>query len=171
MRILSFLLFTFACWTLQGQNMSFIPFGQAQEIVLADLSHYERPLGKAEAKENRIVNQLSPNRSVHYIFKEDQLFQIEDIRLCADREEAKELEESLKAYLGLFKQTKVMDSQGGNSHYASILKDRIVEVVIENDRKTKQIQIILRSTSRFHGPRMETEQLVSLVRQEASLMN
>ena len=87
------------------------------------------------------------------------------------KEEAKELEESLKAYLGLFKQTKVMGSQGGNSHYASILKDRIVEVVIENDRKTKQIQIILRSTSRFHGPRMETEQLVSLVRQEASLMN
>lgn len=170
-RILIFLFISSASISLYAQNSSFIPFGQAQKTVLSDLGHYERPLGKPVAKDNQIYNKLSDTREVRYSFREDMLFQIEDVRYCEDKEEAKRIEESCKAYLGLFHQAKVLDAPSGSSHYASILEDRVIEVLIENDRKSKMTKITLRSTSRLHGPRMQTEELVSLVHQESTLAN
>jgi hypothetical protein len=171
MRIFFTLIWSLAFVSMYGQNMSFIPFGQNQSSVMEDLTDYERFLGEVKAENKKIVNKLSENRFVSYSFQEDQLFQIEDVRYYESKVEANEAKEACLAYLSLFRQAKVLKTQGGINHYASIMSDRVVEVIFENDRKSKMTKIILRSTSRYHGPRMQTEELISVVRSESSFAN
>ena len=64
------------------------------------------------------------------------------------------------------KKVKTLYSQGGVTHYAVATDDRVVELIVEKDKAQKgekAVRIRLKTTSRLHGPRMTTEELVSQV--------
>ncbi|MEL7532980.1 MAG: hypothetical protein AAFN10_16810 [Bacteroidota bacterium] len=164
MRYLVILLCTLAFSTVSAQNSAFLDFGQSAQKVSDNLGHYERPLGELKSSPNLLTYQFSKTRWLDYHFLGDELYRIEDIQVFADKDKAKEMIEACKVYLSLGAKDPVeLNAPLGTSHYAKVFKDRVVELVVFNDRKNNLTQITLRVTSRNFGPRMEAEALAMKV--------
>ena len=160
MRYLVILLCTLAFSTVSAQNSAFLDFGQSAQKVSDNLGHYERPLGELKSSPNLLTYQFSKTRWLDYHFLGDELFRIEDVQVFEDKEKAKEMIEACKVYLSLgTKEAVELDAPLGTTHYAKVFQDRVVELVVFNDRKNNLTKITLRVTSRNFGPRMEAEAL------------
>lgn len=160
MRYLVTLLCSLAFITVSAQNSAFLDFGQNQQSVADNLGHYERPLGELKSKTNLLTYQYSKTRWLDYHFVSDELYRIEDVQVFADKDDAKETIEACKLYLSLGGREAVeLDAPSGTTHYAKVMQDRVIELVIFNDRKNDLTQLTMRVTSRNFGPRMEAEAL------------
>jgi len=164
MRYLVILLCTLAFTTVSAQNSAFLDFGQSAQKVSNNLGHYERPLGELKSSPNLLTYQFSKTRWLDYHFVGDELYRIEDVQVFDDKDKAKQMIEACKIYLSLGSEDPVeLDAPLGTTHYAKVFKDRVIELVVFNDRKNSLTQITMRVTSRNFGPRMEAEALAMKV--------
>lgn len=143
---------------LPAQNAMFIPFGLTKGEVKAHLESrmYQMPL-EVEEKADRLLAR-TPIQVTEYFFDDGILYAINSIRRYQDKKEASLIYESCMDYLNMVsKRLSTMASRGGNSHYAVLADDRIVEVIYEQVKHEGEsvIELRLKTTSRQHGPRLQ----------------
>ena len=162
MRTLTLILFTLICQLSVAQNAFFIPFGQSINEVENLLYEREYYKNNYEKLENQIISELFGNQQVTYNFKDKVLFGVEDQRLFSSKKHANKAIESCMKFLHS-KEGKVisMNSQDTRSHHVTVTEDEILELIVKKGKKEKEVIVILKSTSRFHGPRMETEAFIA----------
>lgn len=149
-----------------AQNPMFVPFGQTRQDVIDFLSMKDYVRGQDSTDDNLLTQTVSFRQKVHYYFKEGVLYSIEDERVYDNRDIADRVIKSCTDYLSQGKKKlRLMSNQGGTQKYAAVEDDRLIELVVTHQgrRKRRITTIHLRATSRWHGPRMETENLVAEV--------
>ncbi|MEO1450272.1 MAG: hypothetical protein AAFV07_12140, partial [Bacteroidota bacterium] len=147
-----------------AQNPMFIPFGQTKGDVMEFLASRDYVRDQDSSEAHRLTQMVSFRQKVHYLFKEGVLYSIEDERYYDNREVADRVIKSCTDYLSQGKKKlRLLSNQGGISRYAAVESDRLIELIIKHEgrRKHRITTIHLRATSRWHGPRMETENLVA----------
>jgi hypothetical protein len=153
-----YLLLNLPVW---GQNALFIPFGQTfpqvQEFVATrDYIHLSE--AKDTLNDQLLINRVSARQQVTYRFQQNMLYAVEDFRTYDDKKEYEVIIEACKNFMALEeRRVRTVSSQGGETHYAALAEDRIIEFFVLKDRKEKRYELTLKVTSRLFGPRMETE--------------
>lgn len=158
-------LLTLMLWSLCGswavaQNGMFVPFGQtnAEFDEYLETRDYVRSLQRPH--EDTLVNLIRDDHWATYFFDEGVLYAIEDVRVYRDPKVAERIVQSCLDYLKLSEmKMRTLESSGGFSHYAVVEGERIIELIVteEGPRKERVTTVRLKSTSRMHGPRMQTE--------------
>ena len=147
-----------------GQNALFIPFGQSIAEVDSFLESKDYLYEVYFPSDNILQAEVHPGRTLRYYFEDGYLFEIEEIRTINNY---KLKETVVKGCLDFLKQTeekvKVLKTNGVDSHYAVAPEDRVLEFTVTETgrRKDRQVSITFTSTSRYYGPRMDTEAYVT----------
>ncbi|RMG72950.1 MAG: hypothetical protein D6722_04425 [Bacteroidetes bacterium] len=144
----------------------FLPFGQTSEEVLAymdarDYAQYVEYIADSGHMQLDVRGQ-----EVLYVFDEDILYAVEDQRQFYDKDLADHVVETCLDFMALEeRRVRNLDSPSGQSHYATVADDRIIELVVidQGTRKAPDIRVRLKVTSRLYGPRMQTEAFAAQV--------
>ena len=162
MRTITLILITLICQLSVAQNAFFIPFGQSVGEVEDYLEAREYYKQNHEKLENQIVSELSGSQQITYNFKDRVLFGVEDQRLFDSKRHANKAIESCMNFLHS-KNTKVfnVNTRESKSHHVTVTENEILELIVKKGDIEKEVIVILKSTSRFHGPRMETEAFIA----------
>lgn len=158
------LLFTFCILSVgtYAQNALFIPFGQTETEVETFLK------SKDYIKEVEFINNdslhvvIHRGRELYYYFKDGFLYSIEEKRVFLNQKD-KAKETLVKSCIDYLKATeekvKALKTEGVDSHYAVAPDDRVLEFTVTESgkRKSRQIAMSFKSTSRNHGPRMDVQ--------------
>lgn len=162
MRITVLLLFlaSITLANLSAQNVLFMPFGQEVAQLRKALSDKDY-INKVRAEKDLLETQLGHMRRMRYHLFYDILYSIEDERIYMNKKEAERIIESCIAYMEFDDhKAHVINRKNGTTHYATVLDDRIVEFTVHKTRiKRKKYKFVLnlKSTSRMHGPKNQTE--------------
>ena len=147
-----------------AQNALFVHFGQTVAEVDSFLNTKDYLADVYQADDKLIEVKVHEGRRLRYHFEEGYLYEIEEIREFYDHK----LKESLvKNCLDFLKQTeekvKVLKTEGVDSHYAVAPEDRVLEFTVTESgkKRSRKLEMTFTSTSRYYGPRMDTEAYVS----------
>lgn len=149
---------------LPAQNPMFVPFGQPRIEVQQFLSTRDYARTQDTTAAHRLTQAVSSRQKVHYFFKEDVLYAIEDERFYDNRDIAERVIKSCLEYLSQGKKKlRTVSNQGGIHRYAAVEDDRLIELMVQHEGRGKKrvSRVYLKATSRWHGPRMKTENLVA----------
>ncbi|MDX1909546.1 MAG: hypothetical protein SF053_21075 [Bacteroidia bacterium] len=165
MKNITLILILSLCASAVAQNAMFIPFGQTRQEVNAYLDTREYVFRRMDRLPDTLGLRFSLPREVDYVFKENVLYAVRDERRVTDRKDAERLLKTCLDYMSMGNQrVRNVDSPNGVQHYATIKDDRLIELItIPPRQKTEPTVIILQVTSRYHGPRMQTENLVTQI--------
>ncbi|MCI4668357.1 MAG: hypothetical protein MRZ79_09475 [Bacteroidia bacterium] len=143
-----------------GQNVLFIPFGQdVGELrqTLKGKDYIKRVVRDGQTLET----QINYMRKMRYHMFYDHLYSIEDERVYLNKKEAERIIQTCIKFLeSNDRKAHVISRKNGVTHYVAIHTDRIIEFTVKKTRiKRKKYEFVLnlKSTSRFHGPKNETE--------------
>ena len=143
-----------------SQNALFLPFGQSNQQIENYLVTRDYIQEIKREKQDQIVNQVTENRKVVYHFEENFLYATEDIRMITDK---KLLDDALKSCREYMKDgdklPKALSSKNFQKHYLIVKEDKIIELTLKKDSRTKDYILCLKVTSRRYGPRMATEKI------------
>lgn len=166
MKQILLLLFSFLSFSLTAQNALFVPFGQTMTEVDTFLQAKEYIQQISKPNEDLIEVMVHEGRTMQYHFKDGFLFGIEEHRVYRNH---KKKEEIVKNCLDFLKATeekvKTIKSEDVDSHYAVAPTDRVMEFTVSERGKKKDriINLTFKSTSRYHGPRLLTEEYASQI--------
>ncbi|MEO0898403.1 MAG: hypothetical protein AAFY71_18470 [Bacteroidota bacterium] len=154
------------CTMSMAQNAMFIPFGLPLKKVQNSLQ--EKDYIKRVSYESEIIESKVNHRQViRYHMKRDILFAIEDERIYLNKKEAERVIQTCVEYMGRGnRKAKVLSNKGGVTRWGMVETDRVLELVVSKKKITKkkfEYLVVLKATSRFHGPRGETEELASAI--------
>ena len=164
MKYLSILFLFFLSFDLFAQNALFIPFGQTMSEVdtFLESKDYLKTIDRSEDDLIHVV--VYDGRTIDYHFKDGFLFGIEETREFYNHKLKEGLVKECMDFLkGTEEKVKTLKTEGVDSHYAVAPTDRVLEFMVKESgrRKRKQLIMTIKSTSRYHGPRLRTEEYVS----------
>jgi hypothetical protein len=146
------------CLPLFPQNAQFVPFGQSKEAVLAFLKSRDYIVRiDTEAKDE--VCAVGKNYFLKYRFKNDKLYEISTNKYYAKSKMARPRVQNALGYFNLCKGN-VIKTGGlkGEQNWVSIHEDRLMELRAISYGDFMKIELV--ATSRFFGPRKDTEERI-----------
>ena len=164
MRNLILLFFLLICVSGFAQNAFFISFGQTEKDVNDFLQTKDYIWDVPKIQEGRLVNQITDRQQITYCFKDQILYAVEDQRIYKSKRDASRSVESCVDFLRkLDKNNKVakIGNDESKEHYVAVTDDKIFELIVEFGKKEKSSVVLFKSTSRNHGPRMQTEAFIA----------
>ncbi|MEM7368238.1 MAG: hypothetical protein AAF587_06515 [Bacteroidota bacterium] len=152
--------------SLSAQNALFIPFGQtmAEVDTFLQTKEYIHQITKPSADLIQVI--VYEGRTMHYHFKDGFLFGIEEKRVYTNRKNKEEIVKNCLDFLkGTEEKIKTVKTEGVDSHYAVAPTDRVLEFMVSETgkRKNRTVNMTFKSTSRYHGPRLRTEEYASQI--------
>ena len=158
------LIITLLFSTAFAQNAAFLPFGSTSGDVnnhIASLAYFN---GEVKEDTNTLTKLVSDQHNVIYSFSKKALYAVEDQRQFSDRKQASQVIKSCLTYMNRMDvKPRKINAEKDTERYAAVMADRITELVVKFDRKTKITTVSLKATSRNFGPRMQTEAFASSV--------
>lgn len=137
-----------------------MPFGQELSELRQNLGEKDY-IRKINSKEDLLETKINYMRKMRYHLFYKELYAIEDERIYMNKKEAERIIQTCISYMEFDnRKAHVINRKNGITHYASLREDRIIELTVQKTRiKRKKYEYILnlKSTSRFHGPRNQTE--------------
>ena len=147
-----------------AQNALFIPFGQSITEVDSFLGSKDYLYEVYFPEDNILQAEVHPGRTMRYYFEDGYLFEIEEVRVIDNYKLKESIVKGCLDFLkGTEEKVKVLKTEGLDSHYAVAPEDRVMEFTVleTGKRKDRQVSITFTSTSRYYGPRMDTEAYVT----------